>query len=41
MIIKGISEKKDKYADTLNYLSKNLECYQGLISEEKDVPINP
>ena len=40
LIIK-YSDKKENYAETLNYLAKHLECYQGLISDDKEVPLNP
>ena len=40
LIIK-YSDKKENYAETLNYLTKHLECYQGLISDDKEVPLNP
>jgi len=34
-------DQKENQAEILNYLSKNLECYQGLIEDDKEVPINP
>ncbi len=40
-LIQKTSDKKELQVETLNYLSKHLECYQGLIDDEKDVPLNP
>jgi hypothetical protein len=38
-------DKKTKLAETLSYLQRNLECYQGLITSsadgDKSVPLNP
>jgi hypothetical protein len=38
-------EKNTKLAETLLYLQRNLECYQGLITSspdgDKSVPLNP
>ena len=40
LIVKS-NDKKENYAETLNYLTSHLECYKGLITDDKEVPLNP